>query len=57
MDLSNRIVQVKSTLEPDVEEYPTFTPDNIDLLFGDIASPTGLLLNKSDPREMLCYIS
>ena len=51
MDLSNRIVQVKSTLEPDVEEYPTCTPDDIGLLFGDIASPTGLILNKGDPRE------
>ena len=54
MDLSNRTVQVKSTLEPDVEEYPTFTPDVIALLFGDIASPTGLILNKSDPRE--CFV-
>ena len=54
---SNKIVQVKNTLEPDVEEYPTFTPDDIGLLFGDIASPTGFILNKSDPREWLCYIS
>ena len=54
MDLSNRVVQVKSTLKPDVEEYPTFTPDDIGLLSGDIASPTGLILNKSDPRE--CYV-
>ena len=43
MDLSNRAVQVKSTLEPDVEEYPTFIPDDTGLLFGDIASPTGLI--------------
>ena len=57
MDLSNRVVQVKSTLEPDVEEYPTFTPDDIGLLLRDIATPTDLILNKSDPREMLCYIS
>ena len=54
MDMSNRIVWVKSTLEPDVEEYPTFTPDDIGLLFGDIASPSGLILNKSDPRE--CFV-
>ena len=54
MDLSNRIVQEKSTLEPDVEEYPTFTPDDIGLLFGDIAFPTGLILNKSNPRE--CFV-
>ena len=51
MDLSNRVVQVRSTLKPDVKEYPTFTPDDIGLLFGDIASPTGLILNHNDPRE------
>ena len=54
MDLSNRVVQVRSTLKPDVKEYPTFTPDDIGLLFGDIASPTGLILNHNDPRE--CYV-
>ena len=54
MDLSNRVVQVRSTLKPDAEKYLTFTPDDIGLLFGDIASPTGLILNKSDPRE--CYV-
>ena len=54
MDLSNRVVQVRSTLKPDVEEYPTFTPDDIGLLFGVIASPIGLILNKSDQRE--CYV-
>ena len=54
MDLNNRVVQVRSTLKPDVKEYPTFTPDDIGLLFGDIASPTGLILNHSDPRE--CYV-
>ena len=54
MDLSNRVVQIRSTLKPDVKEYPPFTPDDIGLLFGDIASPTGLILNHSDPRE--CYV-
>ena len=54
MDLDNRVVQVRSTLIPEVKEYPTFTPDDIGLLFGDIASPTGLILNHSDPRE--CYV-
>ena len=54
MDLSNRVVQVRSTLKPDVKEYPTFTPDDIGLLFDDIASPTGLILNNNDPRE--CYV-
>ena len=33
-----------------MEDYPTFTPDDIGLLFGDIASPTGLILNKSDVK-------
>ena len=37
-----------------MKEYPTFTPDDIGLLFGDIASPTGLILNHNDPRE--CYV-
>ena len=50
MDLSNRVVQVRSNLKPDVKEYPTFTPDDKGLLFGDIASPTGLILNHNDPR-------
>ena len=54
MDLINRVVQVRSTLKPDVKEYPTFTLDDIGLLFGDIASPTGLVLNHNDPRE--CYV-
>ena len=45
---------MRSTLKPYVEEYPTFTSDDIGLLFGDIASPTGLIVNKSDPRE--CYV-
>ena len=53
MDLSNRVVQVRSTLKLDVKEYPTFTPDDIGLLFGDIVSPTGLILNHNDPTE--CY--
>ena len=54
MDLSNRVVQVRSILKPDLKEYPTFTPDDIGLLFGDTASPTGLILNHNDPRE--CYV-
>ena len=54
MDLSNRVVQVRSTLKLDVKEYQPFTPDDIWLLFGDIFSPTGLILNHSDPRE--CYV-
>ena len=54
MDLSNRVVQLRSTLKPDVKGYPTFTPDDIGLVFGNIASPTSLILNHSDLRE--CYV-
>ena len=55
LDLSNRVVLVKSTLKPDEEEYPSFSSDYISLLFGDIASPMGFILNKGDPRE--CYVA
>ena len=44
---------MKRTLKPDEEEYPS-SSDDISLLFGDIASPTGFILNKGDPRE--CYV-
>ena len=54
MDLSNRVVQIRSTLKSHVKEYPTFIPDDKGLLFGDIASPTGLILNHNDLRE--CYV-
>ena len=37
-----------------MKEYLTFTPDDIGLLFGDIASLTGLILNHNDPSE--CYV-
>ena len=54
MDLSNRVVLVKSTLKPGEEEYPSFSSDDITLFCGDIAWPTGFILNKGDPRE--CYV-
>ena len=54
MDLSNKVVQVRSTLKPDVKEYPSFNPDDIRLLFGDIATPEGLILNHNNPRE--CFV-
>ena len=54
MDLSDRIVVVRSTLTPEEEEYPSCRADDISLLFGDIATPTGFVLNKGDPRE--CYV-
>ena len=54
MDLSNKAVQVRSTLKPDVKEYPSSSPDDIGLLFGDLATPVGLLLNHNNPRE--CFV-
>ena len=54
MELSNRVVQVRSTLKPEVKEYPSFTPDDIGLLFSDTATPVGLILNHNDPRE--CFV-
>ena len=54
MDLSNRVVVVRSTLTPEEEEYPLFSSDDISILFGDIATPTGFILHKGDPRE--CYV-
>ena len=54
MELSNRVVQVRSTLKPEVKEYPSFSPDDIGLLFSDIATPVGLILNHNYPRE--CFV-
>ena len=54
MDLSNRVVVVRITLTAEEEEYPSFSTDDISVLFGDIATPTGFVLNRGDPRE--CYV-
>ena len=54
MDLGNRFVQVRSTLKTDVKEYPSFSPDDIGLLFGDLATPVGFILNHNNPRE--CFV-
>ena len=57
MDLSNpntRVIVVKSTFTPEEEEYPPYNVDDICILFGDIASPTGFVLNKGDLSE--CYV-
>ena len=54
MDLSNSVVIVRSILTSEEEEYPSFSADDISILFGDIAIPTGFVLNKGDPRE--CYV-
>ena len=54
IELSNRVLQVRSTLKPDVEEYPSFSADGVILLFGDVARPVGLVLNHNNPRE--CFV-
>ena len=57
MDLSNlntRVIVVKSTITPEEEEYPPYNADDICILFGDIATPTGFVLNKGDLSE--CYV-
>ena len=53
-NLSNRVVVVKITITPEEEEYPSCNADDICILFGDIATPTGFVLNKGDPRQ--CYV-
>ena len=54
MDLSERVAVVRSTLTPEKEEYPSYRADDISLLFGNIATPTGFVLNRGDPR--VCYV-
>ena len=50
-NLSNRVIVVQSTIPSEDEEYPSYNADDICLLFGDIATPIGYVLNKGDPRE------
>ena len=52
MDLSNRLVQVKSSVKE--EDLLTYTPEDIVFLFGDIIHPEELILNHSDPLE--CFV-
>ena len=51
--LSNRVIVVQSTIPPEGEEYPSYNADDICLLFGDIATPIGFVLNKGDLRECI----
>ena len=53
MELSNRVVQVRSTLKPE-EEFHSFSPNDIILLFDDLAKPVGLVLNHNNPCE--CFV-
>ena len=52
-NLSNRVIVVKSTIAPEEEEYPSYNADDICILFEDIATLTGFVLNRGDLRE--CY--
>ena len=50
-NLSNRVIVVQSTIPSEDEDYPSYNADDICLLFGDIATPIGYVLNTGDPRE------
>ena len=52
MDLSNRLVQVKSSAKE--EDLLTYSPEDIWFLFGNVTCPEGLILNHSDPLE--CFV-
>ena len=52
IDLSKRLVHVKSSAKE--KDYPSFTPEDIIFLFGDVRHPEGLILNHSDPSE--CFV-
>ena len=54
LSIGNRVVQVRCTLKPDIKEYPSFSPDDIILLFGDAAKPVGSVLSYNNPRE--CFV-
>ena len=54
MELSSKVVQVSSNLKPEEEEFPSFSPNDIILLFGDIAKPVGLVSNHNNPIE--CFV-
>ena len=52
MGLSKRLIHVKSSAKE--KDYPSFTPEDIIFLFGDVTHPEGLILNHSDPSE--CFV-
>ena len=54
MELSSRVLQVRRTLKPEEEEFPSFSPDGIILLFAVVAKPVGLTLNHNNPGE--CFV-
>ena len=52
MDLGKGIVLLKASVKEG--EYPTFTPENMIFLFGEVTLPDSVILNHSDPTE--CYV-
>ena len=52
MDLGKRIVLLKASVKEG--EYPTFTPEDMIFLFGEVTLPDSVILNHSDPTE--CYV-
>ena len=52
MDLGKRIVLLKASVKEG--EYPTFTPEDMIFLFGEVTLPGSVILNHSDPTE--CYV-
>ena len=44
-------------MAPEDAEYPSYHTDDICLLFGDIATPIGFVLNRRDPRECIVVFS
>ena len=54
MELSNRVVHIRGTLKPEEEDFPSFSPDDIILLFGDVGKTVGLVLNHNNPSE--CFV-
>ena len=56
-NLSNRVIVVHSTISHEGEEYPSYHTDDICLIFGDIATPIGFVLNKGDHRECIVIFS
>ena len=54
MELSESVIQVRSTAKHK-KDYPSFTQDDdIVFLFGDVMRPVGLVLNNSDPLD--CFV-
>ena len=53
MKLSERLVQVKGSAQLG-KDFPSYSPNEIVFLFGDVVGPVGLILNHNDPNE--CYV-